>query len=88
VRGDGSRPAAIVVDGCCLRERENLVRALDEDFDGGCAGPAAEFFVFAGEFVPVASFGCGRGELVGGIAWRMGLGQCEWMGGWTYCLGA
>jgi hypothetical protein len=60
--GDGAGATAIVVDGCCLRERESLVRALDEDFDGCCAGPAAEFFVFAGELVPVVSCGCGRGE--------------------------
>jgi hypothetical protein len=64
VGGDWAWATAIVVDGCCLRERESLVRALDEDFDGGCAGAAAEFFVFAGELVPVVSGGCGRGELV------------------------
>jgi hypothetical protein len=60
--GDRARATAIVMDSCCLRERESFVRALDEDFDGGCAGPAAEFFVFAGEFVPVVSCGWGRGE--------------------------
>jgi hypothetical protein len=78
VRRDGARTTAIIVDSCCLRERESLVRAFDEDFDGCCAGAAAEFFVFAGEFVPVFSRGCGRGEfggwdrvkLVGMDGWR------------------
>ena len=58
---DGPRPAAVVEDGSCFCEREAFVCALDEDFDGGGAGAGGEFFVFAGELVPVFAFGCGGG---------------------------
>ena len=53
--------AAIVEDGGGFREREALVCALDEDFDGGGAGAGGEFLVFFGEFVPVVAFGCEEG---------------------------
>ena len=45
---DWAGAAAIVEDGGCFRERQAFVCALDEDFDGGGAGAAAEFFVFFG----------------------------------------
>jgi len=47
-RSDWAGPTAIVKDGGCFRERQALVCALDEDFDGGGAGAAGEFFVFFG----------------------------------------
>jgi hypothetical protein len=81
VGGDGTRATAIVVDCCCLCERDSLVRALDEDSDGGCAGAAAKFFVFAGELVPVVSFGCGRDGLVSVLAWLES--RPVWMDGCT-----
>jgi len=59
-RQDWSGPTAIVEDAGGFCEREALVRAFDEDFDGGCAGAGGEFFVFFRELVPVVAFGCGR----------------------------